>query len=239
MYHEKDTFYTLEHTISFGDLNAAGNSFVPIANTWNTWHLIPSSRPVVAQPKIATNIIEIPGCDEPLDLTDYLAGRPVYGLRSDAFSFNVDNDHENWETIRNKIVSAIHGKRMKMRLDDDPDYYYEGRFTVGNYISGAAFSTITINYQLDPYKIKIVPSSSTISVNNQTKTLTMVANEYPFAPTAEWISGTVDVSFGDVYKTLSSSGSVKLGKATPNSSNNVLFAIGTGSVRIKWRGGTI
>lgn len=237
MYREHDTFYNLEHTISFGDLNAAGNSFVPIANTWTTWHLIPSSRPAVVEPKVTTNFVEIPGRDDPLDLTDYLIGRPVYGMRSGSFSFYIDNNHEDWDVIKNKITSALHGKRLKMRLEDSPEYYYEGRFTVSNYASGASFSSITINYQLNPYKIKIVPNSLTVTVSNQTKTNVIPANEYPFAPIAERLSGTPTVSFGGVSKTLSS-GTVVLGSATPNANNNLVVS-GTGSVKITWRGGTI
>ena len=237
MYREHDTFYNLEHTISFGDLNAAGNSFVPIANTWTTWHLIPSSRPAVVEPKVTTNLVEIPGRDDPLDLTDYLIGRPVYGMRSSGFSFYIDNNHENWDVIKDKITSALHGKRLKMRLEDSPEYYYEGRFTVSKYTSGASFSSITINYQLNPYKIKIVPNSLTVTVSNQTKTNVISANEYPFAPIAERLSGTPTVSFGGVSKILSS-GSVVLGSATPNANNNLVVS-GTGSVKITWRGGTI
>jgi hypothetical protein len=237
MYREHDTFYNLEHTISFGDLNASGNSFVPIANTWTTWHLIPSSRPAVVEPKVTTNLVEIPGRDDPLDLTDYLLGRPIYGIRSGNFTFYIDNNHENWDTIKNKITSALHGKRLKMRLEDSPEYYYEGRFTVSNYASGASFSSITINYQLNPYKIKIVPNTSTITVSGQTKTSVLSANEYPFAPIAERLSGTPTVSFGGVSKTLSS-GTVILGSATPNANNNLVVS-GTGSVKVTWRGGTI
>ena len=41
-----------------------------------------------------------------------------------------------------------------MTLDDDPEFYYEGRFTVNQWQSGASFSTIVIDYNLQPFKIK-------------------------------------------------------------------------------------
>ena len=53
-------------------------------NTWDDWHLIPTSRPVVNPPSVKTNMIEIPGGDGVLDLTTALAGRVLYKNRTGA-----------------------------------------------------------------------------------------------------------------------------------------------------------
>ena len=158
MYSNNGVFYTEEHSVSFGDIvtrTSEGETyedFDTIANTWEDWHLIPSSRPSIAPPTIITKYVDIPGFDGQLDLTDYLTGGPTYGPRTGSFNFIVVNGFENWETIRENIMSVLHGKRLKMRLMDDPNYYYEGRFTVGAWESGSNNSAISISYQLDPYK---------------------------------------------------------------------------------------
>lgn len=265
MYQANGTYYTEDHSVSFGDLvtrTSGGNTtveFEDIANTWSDWHLIPSSRPSVAHPSIVTRFVEVPGADGMLDLTTFLTGRPNYGQRQGNLQFIVDNDHENWETIRMKIANTLHGKRLKMRLMDDPGYYYEGRFTVGNWEPGSDHSRIQITYNLEPYKLRITGEGSTptlwdpfnfetdydyytmlgspISVSNQTKTFYIHAGEYPFTPTATWVSGSVTVSFGGVSRTMSMAGSYTLGKAS--SGQNTLTVSGNGSIIVTWRGGAL
>lgn len=144
------------HSITFGDGTLDANGRFAGMNTWRDWYLIPTTRPIVAQAGVSTSFVDIPGRrDGPFDMTEYLTGGIVYGARSGSFQFIVDNDHEYWETIRSKIVNFLHGKRMKMCLEDDPAFYYEGRFSVNEMRSEAAYSTITIDYALGPYKYYI------------------------------------------------------------------------------------
>lgn len=265
MYQANGTYYTEEHSVSFGDLvtrTSGGHTYVEfnaVANTWKDWHLIPSSRPAIAHPPFISKYIEIPGLNGTLDLTDYLTGKAVLGPRQGSLSFYVANNFENWETIRQNIISTLHGKRMKLMLQDDPTNYYEGRFTVGNWESGASNSSISISYQLDPYKMKINPEGSdyltlwdpfnfetdydysvfypNVTVNNETKTFSIRAFDFPFVPTITWVSGTVTCTFGGVTKTLNSSGSVTLGAAI--NGLNTLRIMGNGSVKVYWRGGSL
>lgn len=147
------------HSITFGTLTLGNDGkFVPASNrnTWDDWFLIPSSKPIVAQSSVETNFVSIPGRkDGPIDLSEYLTGGIVYGPRSGSFEFYIDNDHEYWETIRMRIASYLHGKRMKMCLEDDPDFYYEGRFSLTQMTSEAITDKITINYAVGPYKYRI------------------------------------------------------------------------------------
>lgn len=140
------------HSITFSnDLDSTVTGRLVGKNTWDDWHLIPSSRPSVAQAGVSTNFVDIPGRSTgPIDMTEYLTGSVVYGQRKGSFEFIVDNDHESWVTLQNKIVNYIHGKRLRMSLEDDPTHYYEGRFTVSDWKSESWNSKITINYVLDP-----------------------------------------------------------------------------------------
>jgi len=265
MYQANGTYYTEEYSVSFGDLvtrTSGGNIFVEfnaIANTWNDWHLIPSSRPAIVHPPFVSKYIEVPGSDGMLDLTEYLTGRAVLGQRQGSLGFYVANGFENWETIRQNIVSTLHGKKMKMMLQDDPGYYYEGRFTVGNWESGADHSAISISYQLDPYKMKIRPDGSdyptlwdpfnfetdydysvfypNVTVSNETKTFDVHAYDFPFMPIITWVSGSVTVTFGGVTKTLNSAGAVIMGAAS--NGMNTLSISGNGSVKVYWREGAL
>lgn len=131
------------HSITFGE-----------KNTYDDWHLAPSSRPVISPPKLKQKYIDIPGSNGILDLTESLTSFPVYENREGDIEFFVLNDFEDWQVLYSEIMDYIHGRRMRAVLEDDPAYYYEGRFTVKNWKSEAYWSKIVITYNVSPYKYK-------------------------------------------------------------------------------------
>lgn len=139
------------HSVTFGN-----------KNSYNEWRLVPSSRPVINPPKPKVQYVDIPGADGSIDLTESLAGRPVFEDREGSLEFivlndfNVDNYQYNWIDVYTSIMQYLHGQRMTMVLDDEPDYFYEGRFTVNSWKSDQNNSTITIDYRLSPYKYPVL-----------------------------------------------------------------------------------
>lgn len=126
-------------------------------NTWTDWHLIPAPRPTMSMPKPALNFVEVPGRNGTIDMTTYLTGDVTFSDRTGSFEFIVDNGHEHWMTIYKKIASYLHGKRLYMCLtDDDPGYYYEGRFTLNAWKSDPSNSKVVIDYQVSPFKYSIL-----------------------------------------------------------------------------------
>lgn len=129
------------HSITFGS-----------KNTWDDWHLIPTSRPVFNPPSVKTSAIEIPGGDGALDLTTSLAGRPLYKNRTGSQEFYVENGYRDWSQLYSEIMGYLHGQKMRAVLEDDPAYYYEGRFAVNAWKSNKERSVIVIDYDVNPYK---------------------------------------------------------------------------------------
>ena len=121
-------------------------------NTWADWYLIPSSRPVINPPEVKTKYIDIPGSDYQIDLSTVLTGDVAYGPRTGSLEFIVDNGHEEWYNLYSKILDYLHGRIQKATLEDEPSYYYEGRFTVNQWKSDPHNSKIVIDYNLAPYK---------------------------------------------------------------------------------------
>ena len=143
------------HSLIFKDGNVT-------RNTWNHWHLIPSARPVVAQPTPTYKYVDIPGRDGSLDFSDYLIGRPTYSDRSGSFSFYVANEDPktgqgfgNWASRKQEIAQFLDGRKLlKMTLEDDINYYYVGRFYMKEWNPGENFSQVTIEYRVRPYKYR-------------------------------------------------------------------------------------
>lgn len=163
------------HSITFG-----------MKNTWDDWHLIPSTRPVVAPPQANSSVVTIPGTNGAIDTTELLTGFTTFQNRSGTFDFYVDNDYwPDWITTYNEIMTYLHGKYMRCYLEDDPGFYYEGRFFVTAWNTGANYSRITIQYNVHPYKRHIhpiiVPEFEVIS--DTPYTLTIVGMPEPVIPT--------------------------------------------------------
>lgn len=96
------------HSITFGE-----------KNTWDDWHLIPTSRPVFNPPPTETHMIKIPGANGVLDLSESLTGYPIYENRTGSIEFIVENGHERWDIAYSDIMDYIHGKQMRAILEDD------------------------------------------------------------------------------------------------------------------------
>lgn len=137
------------HSITIGD-----------KNTWDDWHLIPTTRPLFNPPTVKTNIIDIPGGDGVLDLTTALAGRPTYNNRTGSWTFIVQNGFKDWTALYSEIMVYLHGQKFRAVLEDDPAYFYEGRFSVNQWKSDKDWSQIVIDYNVGPYKKEIANTGS-------------------------------------------------------------------------------
>lgn len=122
-------------------------------NTWKDWNLIPTSRPVINPPEIKENYLDIPGTDGLVDLSDTF-GRIMYGNRKGSIEFAIQNDRFEWYVLYTDIMEYLHGSVLEATLEDDPGYYYKGRWNVNNWKSDSWYSLITLDYNLKPYKIE-------------------------------------------------------------------------------------
>ncbi len=129
------------HSVTFGD-----------KNTWDDWRLVPASRPLFNPPAQKTKVIDIPGGDGVIDLSQALTGYPIYQNRTGSMEFIVMNGFRAWQVAYSEIMDYLHGQSMRAVLEDDPEYFYEGRFTVNEWKSEKDWSRITIDYDVNPYK---------------------------------------------------------------------------------------
>lgn len=137
------TIYSGEHSIVFGD-----------KHSWEDWGLVPSSLPIIAMPEVNENIIEIPGMNGVLDLSDVPLGFPTYKMREGSLEFKIAHDVTglDWTETYSMIAAYLHGRKRTCILTDDRSYYYTGRFKISDLKSDKMCNTITIDYVLNPFK---------------------------------------------------------------------------------------
>lgn len=147
------------HSLDFKMLSKSEAQSISF-NTYKDLFLVPTSRPVINPPAVKTKTIEVPGANGSIDLTDSLTPYPVYNNRTGSIEFAVLNDKMDWAVLYSKIMNYIHGRKGRMILEDDPGWYYEGRWSVGNWTSNndGTWSTVSLDYDLYPYKLEVATS---------------------------------------------------------------------------------
>lgn len=125
-------------------------------DSWEDWHLIPKSRPVINPPQERTSFVTVPGRHGKIDLSWALTGGPVYDNRTGNIDFYVDaNQWHGWHTAYMTILNALQGQSVQIRLTDDPSFIYKGLVYVDKWTSDERYSTVSLKYDLYPFKHRI------------------------------------------------------------------------------------
>ena len=121
---------------SFRDLNLVLGPFV-----------LPPAKP-------KTNFIDVPGRDGSIDATE-ATGEVKYNDREFSFTFTVfPQDELSFEERQTVVSNALNGKRCKITIEKDPDYYLEGRCFVNEHFANKKLRQIVVSVRVAPYKLK-------------------------------------------------------------------------------------
>ena len=124
-------------------------------NTWDDWYIVPTERPSVNNPDVKTDYIDVPGANSSLDFTEALTNYPLYSNRTGSWTFRTIPGYYPWDVLYQRISNFLHGRRLRVILEDDAFYYYVGRMKVNEFKSNEHNSEIVIDYELEPYKYYI------------------------------------------------------------------------------------
>lgn len=169
-------------------------------HTWKDYRLVVSNTDVVGMPKPKTLFVDIPGSSKRLDLSEALTGKCEYENRTLSFTLGGTGPIESWATRLSTFVHEIHGKEVQVVLDQDPDYYFEGRAEVKGFERIRTLGKIELEITCDAYKWEVISSSQdwmwdsfnfetgiireykNLKVNN-TLVLTIPGSRIPVVPT--------------------------------------------------------
>jgi hypothetical protein len=104
-----------------------------------------------AEPKM--NLVEIPGADGAVDMTEQPAGRVTYKTRKITWTFAL-YPGENWDAKHRQVNNALNGRRCDITLDSDPEYYYQGRLAVKKHNVDGLLRQIVVEAICQPYKLR-------------------------------------------------------------------------------------
>lgn len=97
--------------------------------------------------------VDIPGGDGSIDVTESIAGDVSYQQRQCTFELLYVGGGD-FEAVKTRLASMLHGRRLDFWLSADPEYTYTGRFSIDNWYPVVHAGRIMLNCSADPYKLK-------------------------------------------------------------------------------------
>ena len=179
-----------------------------------------------AEPKY--NLVQVPGGVGYIDLTNAL-GVMGYNERELELTMKDIADHNEFIRHYSAMQADIHGKRCKITLSDDPDYYWDGRCSVGAMEQDGIACYVPVVAICQPYKLK---QSKTVvqddSLTEEYKELVLSNDTMPTIPTITVQQETTIEYNGSTYSI--NTGSHRL--------LDIILVSGGGTIKAKAPGGS-
>lgn len=221
-------------------------------HSYKDFGLILSSQ-TISLPKPKTKTVEVPGADGVIDLTECLTDDVKYQNRTLSFTFTVIDPMASWSAVLSEVTNFLHGRKLRIYLDWDKNFYYEGRCGVNSFKSNKRLATIVVDCDCDPYKVEKNSTSSPwlwdefsfvdgiIYTNKVTvsgsATATLINRRKVVSPTFT-CSAAMTVTFEGVTYSLPVGTTTVLDIRLQEGENIVTFK-GTGTVQIDYKGGSL
>lgn len=211
----------MNNGVKFGDKHSITN-----------WDLLMVSKTIgEAEPK--TKEIDIDGSNGKLDLSEW-TGVVLYNNRTLIFNFDIYDSPSNWWTLKRQITNYLHGRKLKIVLDQDPNYYYYGRCKVTDFSNETTVAHITIECDCDPFVYKKDITTKTIT---GTGTLNLTNAKKRVMPT---ITSTGSMQFTFESKTFTVNGTLQSPDIVLKEGDNILEVIsGTGTLTVTYQEGEL
>lgn len=127
--------------------------------SFDDYGLILSNKNITT-PSTKTKTVEVLGGDGVLDVTEFF-GEPKFKNRNLTFKFTKVLNNTEFNSFWSTLQNDFHGKKFKITLDEDPNFYYVGRISL-SYASNKNIHAFTFACDCEPYKLKKNKTNYTI-----------------------------------------------------------------------------
>lgn len=184
----------------------------------------------ITTPAVKENYVDIPGGNSSLDLTEAVSG-VVFSDGQIAFKFTFFNEDD-----RSRMKNDLHGRRMEIILEREPEYFYDGRLLCkdGEY-AGKIFE-LYIDARIVPYKQERQATVHTEEITSA-REIILFNDRIPAMPSIT-VTGNIDITYGD-YSYRFTDGTYRVPEITLQAGLNRLLVSGRGSLKLQYRKGRI
>ena len=208
--------------ITFGDLHS-----------YDDLKLILNSKEI-GSPEVKVNKVDIPGADSSLDLTDFF-GEPKYEDVTHKFNFSTIVNQAQFLSLFSTVKNALHGKKMRIILDDDPLFYYMGRIKVSSFTNEKNIGIISIECECDPYKYKLEKTVAEIYVDGTFTTAIPNGRKRAVPEVTVVTDGSIRIEYQGSNVWDLGSGSYTLPELELVEGENTVTVTGKGTITLTWQ----
>lgn len=184
----------------------------------------------ITPPSVKENYVDIAGGNSSIDLTEAVGG-VVFDDGKIEFKFTLFS-----EADKNSMKNDLHGKRLKIILEKESDYYYDGRLSVAKEELSGSLYELYIEAKVKPYKLEEKTTLHKEAVNG-VKELILFNTRMPAMPQIT-VTGSLQLKYeGNVYSL--NSGVYEIPEITFYEGINRLNVSGKGSIKLEYRRGMI
>ena len=188
----------------------------------------------IGSPEVKVNKVDIPGGDSSLDLTDFF-GEPKYEDLTHKFSFSTIVPQAQFLSLFSTVKNALHGKKMRIILDDDPLFYYMGRINVASFTNEKNIGIISIECDCEPYKYKLEKTKVSTAISG-TKAIVLTNGRKRAVPE---VTVATESSLNIVFQGSNvwdlGTGSYTLPELELVEGENTVTVMGIGSITFEWQ----
>lgn len=133
----------------------------------NDWGLLLSSRDLpMPVPKTAED--DVPGLDGTIDYSELLTGDVPFSRRKIMLLLGVENRAKYEYALENlDVLDMLNGGEHTIIFEDDPDYFYRGRFQISEYERDAKIPKIKVEINAEPFKMDVVERVATAKIETE------------------------------------------------------------------------
>lgn len=204
-------------------------------HSFDDWGLVLTEKLLgLPEPKISGIAIE--GADGEVDTTEVLSGEVKFTNRNLTFKFTMTDKYEDYHDKVTEIANYLHGRKMRIILDEDDLCYYYGRCAINEWLSDRRIGQIAISCNCEPYKYDLNETIITATVNGTTR-LNIYGKRKTVCPIIT-VLGSVTLVIGNETIKLSE-GRNEILDFYIREGDNLLSFIGNGTVEISYIGGEL
>ena len=203
-------------------------------HSYRDLNLILASKEI-GSPAVKERKIDIEGGDGSLDLTDFF-GEAKFENVTHKFQFSTIVPKAQFLSAFTTVKNALHGKKMRIILDDDPLFYYLGRIHVSSFTNEKNVGSIGIECDCEPFKYKLQQTSRKVTVNGTQAVI--LTNGRKRAVPEITTTASMTIAF-DSWSISRNAGTFVIPELELKEGENTVTVTGTGAITFTWQEGDL
>ena len=168
-------------------------------HTLRDWGAAITNSDIISVPEPNLTVLEVPGRNGRLDLSEALSGDVTYGNREIKLELASHVSIDSWYEKCLRIFNTYHGRQVQVIFDDDSTHFYKGRATVSDPQRVRNGGTFVFAVSAEPFRYAVSQTSKVISGTGTNSIV--VSGRMPVCPTIT-ATAACEMVIGDVTYSL-------------------------------------